>query len=484
MAAQLKGVQDAQRELDAVAKEEAHLWDQENETDNVFDMEGDIFVCNYLISLRIFTLCMLACMFATWYFQLPYTYVLFLCVLLVVVATNRPHHVEIRAKTKYLHDEMDERPSSDKGRTVVLGKVYELHYYWVLVFESPMGPTRMSNYGIQIVSMVLMSVDPQFMAFIRQHQLYPSSISPLSHAVAKDCVSTSCIQELLGRKTTFSRDPQYTTLAQRLDMISTNRDLYMTRGISVGNCTIKYLRLVHSSTTVQPFQHLLTVVPSNMDTAFTITGYAPSTHLSKIVSKLSSTLRNIPSLILDVLKWLALVASVLVVIAFSVLILQMLSPSLQDARSDLLFGARQLVQKWIGQSDEGLEGSPNYFCDNSPPEGTFDPSTMHPPSPSGSPPPTTPVPESTNSMPRNSTWDMTITKFAIALTTMVLTTCVKSAAMMIAWAIPIVMAYLQSDGSQKRKETTTQLSLAVTVLITFPPLILGMFYVVYLMVAM
>lgn len=498
--AQLDGERDAQRELQ---KDRAHTWEEPPVSNDVFALEDDIFVANYLIKSYYIHLVLACALVAIFFLDVSdcvrYSAALGVMILFGLAHSFQPSHVEIRARTNFLHDEIDDRPTTDRGRSVVLGRVYELDYYWILVAKSPTGPLHIHSSWMPSFLSQILTLDPGFTAFVRRHSLYTSK--SLTHAVQRDCISTSCIQQLLGRKTIFSRDPQYTTLAQRLDMISTNRALLMTRGISVGNCTIKYLRLVHASTPVQPFQHLLPVVPSSTDTGYTTQGSPPSTRPLRIILRLLSSLTSIPSLILAVLRWLALVGFTLLAIACLGLILQTLYQSSPDARSDLLFDALQLAQKWVGTFVEGSGGSPSSSYHSFTRGTSSHHSKQHQPSFSGSSKPTTPAQESTNFTANSSrsggTTAPILRKFVVVLASAALTTCAKGVATMLTWALGVILRYYRRKpasrnrtvGLSEQEETdptrdqvffnAIQVALAVAVLITLPPTILGMWWLAY-----
>jgi len=400
MHAKMQGFEDAQNEH----RKELHAWrTQEDSLESIDDLPDDIFVTRHDVQgPRWWAWCICALVIS--YVFETYAALVWLGISLSLWHIGIPNHLTVRAKTKFYADEVEDRPSQDRGRTLRSGKTYTLEYYWCVTCRTTEGAEDVSIHNSQWLIFVFYMIyffDSALYNFVAQYNLYPkflaSSLSP-QHSSYDDIVSTSLIAELQSRKTMFSTQPQFTTLAQRMDMLPVNKLIAIRSGISVGNCTIKYLRLMQSGQTVQPFAHLRNASQFNMGTESTTVGFQLPTHLLNLVSTSATNLTAIPSWILVGLRWLVEAVLLLLVIACTALILGTLFQYWPGAQSDLHSHPLQPDLSW----PEGCVGDCGDFAsassDSSFSEDFSHNSPIHQPSESGSTNHHTPEHEENNSL--------------------------------------------------------------------------------------
>jgi len=288
----------------------------------------------------------------------------------------------IKARLTEVGDDIDDRCSSDRGKALLLGKVYNIERYIMVVdltfpmfvaspnhIPPPITPQttwqKFASYfshatwkrGINFVfnrsmrpavitintgapSTWFTSIREQLMMYFLQHVTHTAYFKDLrrrgvtfGRAPSNQFISSAMLMELNSRKTMYSTDPQFNTIAQRTDNVAMYSSYLNKYGSSVGNTTINLIRLQHASMNIQPFVNRLPSFVYNMDTASTTRAYTQPTQTSNQTSGLTQEVTGVTSAIYSVLLSLAqLTLAVLVIVCISQILVTS-SVWLADARN-------------------------------------------------------------------------------------------------------------------------------------------------------
>jgi hypothetical protein len=496
--AQLDATNDVLKEKDAIKTQETTATQEathENvpvdfNTEEPDELPPDIFITRVNVSGPSWLLWVFFFIFLELFIEsiIPH-----LCLLVLAFFWSflKPHHVDIRACTTYVRDEVDDRGVGDRGRAVVCGKIYKLDYYMDLCFPTQQGIHRVctkDNLASSLLYYLVIIFDAKLRTFLLDNglsiKLANVLVDPMN-AEIHDIVSTSMLRELHSRKTIFSKDPQFVTLAQRMDMMPCNQAIMFELGVSVGNCTIKVSKLMHSGQSVQPFQHLRPVTPYNMDTGYTTQVSQQNTTQSSQASKCFSSLTSIPEQILVVLRWLVGVGFIFLAIAFIVLTLVILYQLLLVAPSGLHSHPPQQVRSWTGEYEGACGDLQSCLSDNFIPESYSNPSTVPQPSHSGSRTQSTEVHESSSYGLNTTQVRSIVDKVATAIIMQVLLTFASLVGWLMKWAVLTVKNWYLDDGKTRDKISIRfylKVTAAITLLILGPSTILGTILCLYYLV--
>lgn len=249
------------------------------------DLPARIFICRGPVKASFWT-CYYLALFTALFALLSYmcglvflVWPLYLLLCLFLYMLVPLGTMEVWAETKYLSDERDDRPFSDRSRDVVLGKIYSLEYYCTMRSNSIV----LSMFGIQprVPWNLIYYVYPDFYRSCNELEILGDRcrIGPL------DVISSSLWGELISRKTDCTLTPQLEMIRKNIDYISGNKHLLLAAGLSVTTTTIKIARLQLSSTTDKPFCTKPPAGTSNMAIEFTTSGLKQDTALLKTVIK-------------------------------------------------------------------------------------------------------------------------------------------------------------------------------------------------------
>lgn len=307
------------------------------------DLEDDIFVTR--VNTKPAYWYVMACLVMVTYFSRsgPEIYVtlmtLFVTVSIIISTLvhlfTYPVCFEVRARTTYVRDEIDDRPTSDRGRDVLLGKLYSLDYYFVFKYRSYMSLDG-AVHSFTIRQYYQQSILWWYYGDYVQH-LSDNGVYMGMHD-KPELVSTSLLHELRNRKTLYATDPQFTTLAQRLDNVPlANADLDR-YGVSVGNNTIKICMLQAMGMESSPFHNRHLVFTPSKGTEFMTKEYQALMRMSNPILSYLKLVVTIISQIWAALPWRAVLDFIWLVIRCIVLILVIMCLSLLVAQNVSLFG--------------------------------------------------------------------------------------------------------------------------------------------------
>jgi len=259
--------------------------------------------------------------------------------------------ITVCARLLEVENDNDDRCSSDRGKKMLKGKVYQIDRYVMKVhlqqptlhasgvawntgeikFYDDMNRRRMNVVSTLVYGFI------EYVIFNVTHVSYISHLK--AHGVtfgvkpAYQFISNSLLMELNSRKTMFTTDPAFNTLAQRTDNVSMYHKYLNEYGASVGNTTICIRKLQHASMVTQPFVNRLPSFVSSMDTAFTMKESSQHTQTSSRISGLTQEAAHMTSVTYDATLLLGRLCSIALVIACTALILVTLSMYLLDVRN-------------------------------------------------------------------------------------------------------------------------------------------------------
>ncbi len=354
--AELRGQMDAVKELrDEVAPEFVPTAPVvKNKAPSVADMPGDIYITRVkigrdfrlLMSLFVMYLGLLIVPVTTMILS-PTSLLLIFLILMYILPVGA---IELRATVTPTRDEVDDRPVSDTSREVTLGKVYALDYY--CVFESQ--STLLSSFGLNrtiVPFTVLKAVYPSCYSLFEDWNV----LGGVCRTQCRDHITSSLWNELVGRKTDSTLDPQLEMIRKSIDYTPQNKHELLAYGQSVTTTTIKVVRLQLAGVLDKPFQDQPQLRSFSMDTG-SMTSMLP--HPTHVLSRVIEWLR--------IITLVTVVVSLLLLVVGSIFLATVYLDPTQKTTSTYFQGARSASQANppLGRDgcEEGCADLLSYSC--------------------------------------------------------------------------------------------------------------------------
>jgi hypothetical protein len=239
--------------------------------------------------------------------------------------------IEVRAKTAPHSEDLDDRPTTDRGKDHLKGEIGEIMSYYlclklrILFFTVDIrGDTMPKQIAIWLYCRLR---HPHYMWELSMRGVHFGQL-PI-----KQLFSTSLMYEIRNRKTFYTVDPQYNTLAQRTDNVGLGKKEYDLYGVNVGNNSIRLCLLQHDGMETQPFVNRLPRFGSSLDIGFMTRPLTLYTRTLNQLLEWFNAVVLVVSTVLNVLQLLVIVAFTALVIACIVQIPLTMSASLPDVRN-------------------------------------------------------------------------------------------------------------------------------------------------------